>query len=104
MKALQRRHEPLQKGAGMGKRRLAKARPKSRAEAKGSKWIIWGGLALAVVLVGGILTYAFIQAMPPKVETGKPAPNFTLHLLNGKDLQLSGFRGRPVFLNFWAST
>jgi len=88
----------------MGKRRLAKARPKARPQSKENKWIVWGGLTFAVVLIGGLLTYSFIQAIPQKAVTGKPAPDFTLRLFNGQDVRLSSFRGRPVFLNFWAST
>ena len=88
----------------MGKRRLAKTTVKPRSRSKENKWIVWGGLTFAIVLVGGILTYAFIQAMPQKAEIGKPAPDFTLRLFDGKSIQLSSLRGRPVFLNFWAST
>lgn len=32
-----------------------------------------------------------------------PAPDFTLKQLGGKSVSLSHFRGRYVFLNFWAS-
>jgi len=88
----------------VGKRQLAKPRSKSRPRSKENKWIVWGGLAFAVVLVGGILTYAFIKAIPEKAEIGKPAPDFTLRLFNGKELQLSSLKGRPVFLNFWSAT
>jgi len=34
---------------------------------------------------------------------GSPAPDFTLKTLAGDTVSLSGFRGHPVFLNFWAS-
>ena len=34
---------------------------------------------------------------------GERAPDFTLKDLNGKDVTLSSFKGKPVFLNFWAS-
>ena len=30
------------------------------------------------------------------------APDFTLKGLDGKDVSLSGFRGKPVLLSFWA--
>lgn len=33
----------------------------------------------------------------------KPAPNFELASLDGSRLRLSSFRGRPVFVNFWAT-
>lgn len=34
---------------------------------------------------------------------GSPAPDFTLKTLVGDTASLSSFRGRPVFLNFWAT-
>ena len=34
---------------------------------------------------------------------GKPAPDFTLESLEGKNIQLSGYRGQAVLLNFWAT-
>ncbi|MCB0191547.1 MAG: TlpA family protein disulfide reductase [Anaerolineae bacterium] len=34
---------------------------------------------------------------------GQIAPDFTLLTLNGDTLTLSGLRGRPVLINFWAS-
>ena len=36
-------------------------------------------------------------------EIGKLAPDFTLTGLDGQTVSLSGLRGRPVLLNFWAS-
>lgn len=32
-----------------------------------------------------------------------PAPDFTLNSLNGKKVSLKDFRGKAVFLNFWAT-
>src|SRR5579885_3091408 len=34
---------------------------------------------------------------------GKPAPDFTLESLDGKNIQLSGYKGQAVLLNFWAT-
>jgi cytochrome c biogenesis protein CcmG/thiol:disulfide interchange protein DsbE len=34
---------------------------------------------------------------------GKPAPDFTLRDLNGREVHLSALRGKPVLLDFWAT-
>jgi peroxiredoxin len=38
----------------------------------------------------------------PKLQ-GKTAPAFTLMDLNGKKVSLSDYKGKPVFVNFWAT-
>ena len=38
-----------------------------------------------------------------KVQPGRPAPDFTLHDLDGQAVSLSQFKGRVVMLDFWAS-
>ena len=37
------------------------------------------------------------------LEEGKPAPDFTIPGLDGKPVSLSQYRGKVVFLAFWAS-
>jgi cytochrome c biogenesis protein CcmG/thiol:disulfide interchange protein DsbE len=34
---------------------------------------------------------------------GKPAPAFTLENLNGKEVSLADYKGKPLLLNFWAT-
>lgn len=36
-------------------------------------------------------------------EVGKVAPDFTLTTVDGKTVTLSGLRGKPVIINFWAT-
>lgn len=51
-------------------------------------------------LVFFIAVYIFLQ---PSVKKGIPAPDFRLPDLNGQEVTLSQFRGKVVFLNFWAT-
>ena len=37
------------------------------------------------------------------LKVGSPAPDFTLKTLEGGEVSLSDYAGRPVFINFWAS-
>jgi peroxiredoxin len=41
---------------------------------------------------------------PVGFQVGDVAPNFTLTTLDGKQVSLSDYRGKPVMLNFWYST
>jgi cytochrome c biogenesis protein CcmG, thiol:disulfide interchange protein DsbE len=48
-------------------------------------------------------------AITPQVNTqsnavvGKPAPDFSLQTIAGKEIRLSNLKGRPVLINLWAS-
>jgi len=44
---------------------------------------------------------ASAQGAEPKI--GKPAPDFVLTMTDGTKQQLSSFKGKPVWINFWAS-
>lgn len=37
------------------------------------------------------------------LAVGQTAPDFTLETLDGEKARLSDFRGKPVFVNFWAT-
>ncbi len=41
--------------------------------------------------------------LPPAPEVGRLAPDFTLADLEGNQVTLSDFRGKTVFINFWAT-
>ncbi|HLV08708.1 MAG TPA: TlpA disulfide reductase family protein [Halanaerobiales bacterium] len=44
-----------------------------------------------------------IEEVPVGTEIGERAPDFSLDLINRKQLTLSELRGKIVFLNFWAT-
>jgi peroxiredoxin len=44
---------------------------------------------------------AAARGAAPKV--GKPAPDFELTLIDGSVVRLGDFKGKPVWINFWAS-
>ena len=59
----------------------------------------------SLVLGIGVLCLAGCNTPQRQLErrwVGRPAPDFKLAGLDGADIQLSSFRGRPVVLAFWA--
>lgn len=46
---------------------------------------------------------AIVSPGKSSIEPGQPAPDFELESLDGDTVRLSDFRGKKVFLNFWAS-
>ncbi len=83
----------------------------------------WAGLVLAIVLVAGALLLnrqrgentpglGVVDQVAPGADAaafgtgprvGDLAPNFRLATVDGSEILLSDLRGRPVFLNFWAT-
>ncbi len=76
---------------------------------------LWVGVLLGAVVIGG-LAYAGViplfgnsQAQEPgevplaKLEAGTLAPDFGLETLEGKQINLSDYRGKVVVFNFWAT-
>ena len=47
--------------------------------------------------------YASAVVSPSPIAIGSRAPDFTVTTLDGKQVKLSSFRGKPVFLDFWAT-
>lgn len=64
-------------------------------------------LTIGTVLVALVIVYLTSTAARPEGEVvpriGGLAPDFTLTDLDGKPVRLSDYRGRVVFLNFWAT-
>jgi len=44
-----------------------------------------------------------IRPAQPFAREGNPAPDFRLKTLDGKDVHLSDFHGKPVLINVWAT-
>ncbi|GAB4521457.1 MAG: hypothetical protein Fur0018_01980 [Anaerolineales bacterium] len=75
--------------------------------------LVSGGFVVGIAL--GILLLVLFsgKGAPTQVDltqkgraspyVGAPAPDFSLPSLKGETISLSGFRGRPVVVNFWAS-
>lgn len=62
--------------------------------------VVAGGLGL---LAGGAFDRAMAPDGTPVARIGDPAPEIALADLDGNVHRLSGYRGRPVLVNFWAS-
>lgn len=59
-------------------------------------------IALSVVF-GFSLWRADAQAATPSNSPRKPAPDFTIQDASGTQFKLSGYRGKVVLLDFWAT-
>ena len=44
-----------------------------------------------------------VSKAAPESMTGRPAPDFTLRDLAGREVRLSGLRGKPVQVDFWGT-
>ena len=68
----------------------------------------WRRLVLVFLLgipLVAVLAYGFTRDPReiPSPLIGRPAPPFTLQLMDGREVSLADLRGKVVFLNFWAS-
>jgi thiol-disulfide isomerase/thioredoxin len=57
----------------------------------------------AGIVTASLATSAAPSGLPTNHPLNKQAPDFALTGLNGQMLRLSGFRGKVVLLNFWAT-
>lgn len=58
-----------------------------------------------VASIAGFLVYreATREGKPGVISIGQQAPDFTIKDESGRDVKLSDYRGKLVFLNFWAT-
>ncbi|MFQ5585576.1 MAG: peroxiredoxin family protein [Thermodesulfobacteriota bacterium] len=71
-------------------------------EKKGSAGTIVGVVVVIVVVVVGFVMFGKKGKFEP-IVAGKVAPAFELPDLEGRMVSLSQFKGKVVFLNFWAT-
>ncbi|MEJ2731471.1 MAG: TlpA disulfide reductase family protein [Deltaproteobacteria bacterium] len=67
---------------------------------RGAIFILLAVVALAVLFLLK-QNNSYLKFSP--LETGRPAPNFTLPGLDGKMISLSDYRGHVVLVNIWAT-
>ncbi len=85
---------------GLVRTSLPEEKPRAR-----SRWTPW-----VMVIAALIATPAYWPASNTAsgasgvARVGSPAPDFTLRLFNGQSVTLSSLKGKPVVVNFWAST
>src|SRR5262252_2414348 len=61
----------------------------------------WRWAAAAAVAI--VLAMWPLWATRDETPSGEANLGFTLHDMNGADVKLADFRGRPIILNFWAT-
>jgi len=72
---------------------------------KRRRLFVAAGVLLPLLAVLALLAYGFTRE-PGYIESpiiGRPAPGFALTLFDGRAVRLEDFRGKVVFINFWAS-
>ena len=62
-----------------------------------------GRWAAAIVVAGAIAMSPFIPRADPHANDEKVRFDFTLKDMNGADVKLADYKGRPVMINFWAT-
>ena len=73
------------------------------------KAIGFGALIIVVMGLVALLGVGLANREPVTgrsgfTRVGKPAPEFTLSLFEGGEVDLASYHGKPVVINFWSST
>ncbi|SFP75092.1 thiol-disulfide oxidoreductase ResA [Salibacterium halotolerans] len=55
------------------------------------------------VMLAYVFYTNFMSGEETNVQEGETAPNFVLETADGEQVELKGFRGKGVFLNFWGT-
>ena len=55
------------------------------------------------VAAAALVALAVVPALPALAATSTPAPDFVLDSNTGKPIKLSGYKGKVVMINFWAT-
>jgi len=61
------------------------------------------GMVAAAAAVMGFYTFRHSLSPGPRSMKHRPAPDFTLPLIDGGEFHLSSYRGKVVLLDFWAT-
>ncbi|MDA8441442.1 MAG: TlpA disulfide reductase family protein [Peptococcaceae bacterium] len=83
------------------KKRTKVFRPELKTQR--APWLLIGGVLAGVIIVAMLLLKFTPVSASKVVEVGKPAPDFTLSRVNGQQISLSQYKGKPVIVNFWAT-
>jgi peroxiredoxin len=62
-----------------------------------------GMAVVAVLAIASGAWYWFFQRPADSPVIGRPAPAFQISSLDGNQVSLADFRGKPVIVNFWAT-
>ncbi len=60
-------------------------------------------MLLAALILGACSTHAGTSSAPSTARIGQPAPSWTQITTSGKRLSLESLKGKPVYLNFFAT-
>jgi peroxiredoxin len=95
---------------GVAKRPKQRRAVRRRFTWQALAWIVGGGAVAAAVLsllVASAVNHQAPQQVPTvaagSLARGQPPPDFTATTFDGQQLNLSGLKGRPVLVNFFAS-